>query len=189
MSGRVASVSLRRNILYGLAGWGVPAAVVLASYSVLIRHLGAARFGIFVLAASMSGLLAFLDFGFAAATLKFVAEDDAAGNRRAAAEVIVSSLMFYGLLGIGCAAALQLFAPWIAKTLGVDARSLRRRRSRPFVWPDCSFPRFFSSRFLSRSSRACSNSPRRRLCWGRYRCLPTAVPPLPRAWLERDCES
>ncbi len=120
MSGRAASAGLRRNILYGLAGWAAPAAVVLASYAVLIRHLGAARFGIFVLAGSMSGLLAFLDFGFAAATLRFVAEDQARGNLRAAGDVVVSSLAFYGLLGAGGAATLQSLAPWLVKMLGVE---------------------------------------------------------------------
>ncbi len=121
MSSRVADTGLRRNVLYGLAGWAAPSAVVLASYAVLIRHLGAARFGILVLAASTSGLLAFLDFGFAAALVKFVAEDNAAGDQRAVADIIVSSLLFYSLLGLGCALALQLFAPWMVTMLGVDA--------------------------------------------------------------------
>jgi O-antigen/teichoic acid export membrane protein len=122
MSGQVGMVSLRSNMLYALAGWAAPSAVVLASYSVLIRHLGAERFGIFVLAASMSGLLAFLDFGFAAATLKFLAAEHGAGNPRAAGDVIASSLVFYGLLGLGGAAALYFLAPWIVRLLRVDGR-------------------------------------------------------------------
>ena len=47
------------------------------SYPVLLRQLGDTEFGIYVLATSVVSAMAFLDFGFSAATVKFVAEDSA----------------------------------------------------------------------------------------------------------------
>jgi O-antigen/teichoic acid export membrane protein len=96
----VGGVSIRRNAWHGLMGFAVPSLIVFASYPVLIRHLGAAAFGVYLLAVSLSGAMMFLDMGFSAATLRFVAQDLAAGRPKAAADVVLTSLVFYGGMGI-----------------------------------------------------------------------------------------
>ena len=93
------NVMVRRNALQGLAGFALPAVIMLLSYPVLIRHLGAEAFGIYLLAASLGGTALLLDVGFSTATLKFVAEDLADERPQAAAEVIVTSIACYGVIG------------------------------------------------------------------------------------------
>jgi O-antigen/teichoic acid export membrane protein len=120
---QVRGVSLGRNALHGLVGFLAPAVVVLGSYPVLIRHLGAAAFGVYVLAMSISGaMMMLLDFGFSAATLKLVAEDLAAGRPRAAADVIVTSLALYGALGAVGGAGVAALAPRLVAWFQIDAR-------------------------------------------------------------------
>jgi O-antigen/teichoic acid export membrane protein len=105
--------NIKHNSFFGLLGFVIPTGVVLVSYPVLIHHLGASSFGIYILATSISGTLAFLDFGISAATLKFVAEDVAKGDYKAAANVIVASLIFYGGLGVLGAIAIWVLSPWL----------------------------------------------------------------------------
>jgi O-antigen/teichoic acid export membrane protein len=104
---------IRRNSFFGLLGFAVPVLVLLISYPVLIRHLGMARLGIYLLATSMSGALAFLDAGFSAATLKFIAEDLAQGRRQSAAEVLAASMWFYGAAGLAGGLVLAAASPWL----------------------------------------------------------------------------
>src|SRR5216683_2683202 len=93
-------MNVGRNVVHGLLGFMGPAIIVAASYPVLVRHLGVAAFGVYLLALSLSGAVMLLDLGFCTATLKFVAEDLAAGRPRAAANVIVTSLVAYVGMGI-----------------------------------------------------------------------------------------
>jgi len=112
-------MSFRRNSLYGLLGFVVPAGIVLVAYPVLVRGLGPEAFGIYLVATSMSGVLGFLDFGFSAATVQFIAEDMARGNQRAAAAVLATSLALYGTLGIAGAALIGSLAPWLVSVFSV----------------------------------------------------------------------
>jgi len=111
VEGEVGGVKVARNAVHGLVGFVVPAAVVLVSYPVLIRHLGPAAFGVYLLAVSMSGAMMFLDLGFSAATLRFVAQDLAATRTKAAADVVATSLVFYGGMGIAGAFVIGAVAP------------------------------------------------------------------------------
>jgi O-antigen/teichoic acid export membrane protein len=118
---KVGGVSIRRNAWHGLMGFAVPSLIVFASYPVLIRHLGAAAFGVYLLAVSLSGAMMFLDLGFSAATLRFVAQDLAAGRPKAAAEVVLTSLVFYGGMGIAGGAVIASMASVWAALFKVDA--------------------------------------------------------------------
>ena len=111
-----------QNAVHGLMGFAAPAVVVLVSYPVLIRHLGTAAFGVYLLAVSMSGAMMFLDLGFSAATLRFVAQDLAAGRAKAAADVAVTSLVFYGGVGAVGAVAIGTLAPACPHLFRIDAR-------------------------------------------------------------------
>ena len=104
-------MNVGRNVVHGVLGFVGPAMVVVASYPVLVRHLGPAAFGVYLLALSLSGTMTLLDLGFWAATLKFVAGDLAAGRPRAAADVIVTSLVAYASLGTLGGAAIAISAP------------------------------------------------------------------------------
>ena len=111
----------KRNSIYGLLSVAVPTAVLLAAYPILIHHLGIDIVGVYLLATGLSGAWMFFDFGVSAATLKFVAEDIAAGNRRAAAQVVMTSLAFYGVIGVIGALAIWFLAPWLSGIFSVEA--------------------------------------------------------------------
>ncbi len=135
----VGGMRLGRSAFQGLVGFVAPALVVFASYPVLLRHLGAAAFGVYLLAVSMSGAMMFLDLGFSAVTLRFVALDLAAGHTGAAADVVLTSLVFYGAAGIlgglGIAALSPLWAGLfkIEPPLLGDAISAFRMAGLPFA--------------------------------------------------------
>jgi O-antigen/teichoic acid export membrane protein len=74
---------------------------VLIAYPILIRALGAEAFGVYVLATSVSGILAFLDFGTTSATTKFVAQYSGMTNQRdRLADVVSASLIFNVVVGL-----------------------------------------------------------------------------------------
>ncbi len=113
-------MSIRRNSLYGLLGFALPTLVVLIAYPVLVRTLGPQAFGIYLVGTSMSGVLGFLDFGFSAATVQFVAQDMARNDRRAAAEVLATSLAFYGAIGVAGAVVIFGLAPYLVHVFSVQ---------------------------------------------------------------------
>lgn len=114
-------MNVGRNVVHGVLGFVGPTAVIVASYPVLVRHLGLAAFGVYLLALSLSGTVMLLDLGFCAATLKFVAGDLAAGRPKAAADVIVTSLVAYAALGMLGGAAIAILAPVLAGFFRIDA--------------------------------------------------------------------
>ena len=113
-------MNVGRNVIHGVLGFLGPTMVVVASYPVLLRQLGAAAFGVYLLALSLSGTVMLLDLGFCAATLKFVAGDLAAGRPGAAADVIVTSLVAYVGLGTFGGAAVAILAPALTGFFKID---------------------------------------------------------------------
>jgi O-antigen/teichoic acid export membrane protein len=105
---------LFKNSLYSLFGFFAPAMVMAIAYPVIVHQLGAAAFGIYLLAASISGTLAIFDFGFSSASLKLIAEAIAANDDARVMEVLATSLVAYSLVGgilggtVVCAAPLIL---------------------------------------------------------------------------------
>ena len=105
---------LKRNAFFGFAGFVVPALTILATYPILASRLGAEAFGIFVLASSIGGAISFIDLGISAATVKYLAEDMERQKTDSAAEIISTSLLFYGVVGITVGLLVWLAAPWLA---------------------------------------------------------------------------
>jgi O-antigen/teichoic acid export membrane protein len=114
-------MNIQRNSIYGLLGFVFPTLVVLLAYPVLIRALGPAPFGIYLLATSLGGMLAFLDFGFSAATLQYVANDMSRGDNASAAGVLVTSLAIYGAIGSAGALTIWIAAPWLVKLFAIGS--------------------------------------------------------------------
>lgn len=121
VEGQVGGVNVARNAIHGVVGFVAPALIVVASYPVLMRHLGAQAFGVYLLAGSMGGAMMFLDLGFSAATLHFVAQDLAAGCAQAAADVVATSLVFYGGMGAVGAIAIGALAPVWVRLFKIEA--------------------------------------------------------------------
>ncbi|MEW6195150.1 MAG: oligosaccharide flippase family protein [Bacteroidota bacterium] len=111
--------SIKTNSLFGFLGFLVPSVITLLSYPIIIGHIGISKFGIFTLATSFSGTLAFLDFGFSAATLKFMAEYDSKGKKDDASSILTTSIYFYGTLGILVSILVWCFSPLIVSFFSI----------------------------------------------------------------------
>ncbi len=98
---------------------------MLVTYPVLLRHLGAEAFGVFLLGIAISGMTAMVDFGFTLGIAKHVAEDIAKSDVRSAAEVIITGILACVVVGSIGAVVLWLIAPWLA-SITVSEALLRR---------------------------------------------------------------
>lgn len=111
-------MNLRRNTVYSAAGFALPTLVILLAYPIVLRHLGEKAMGLYLLASTVSGSLAFLEFGVSTATVKLLAEKAASRGRNGAADVVATSLAFYGGLGAVGLVAFWFLAPVLAKWSG-----------------------------------------------------------------------
>jgi O-antigen/teichoic acid export membrane protein len=111
-------VSLRRNTVFGALGFVVPTIVLVLAYPYILRHLGPQAMGLFLLSTTVSGSLAFLEFGVSTATVKLLAERTAGNDGRGAADVVATSLVFYGALGSVGSVLFWVLAPWLARWSG-----------------------------------------------------------------------
>lgn len=136
-------MSVQRNSFFGLLGFAVPTAVLFVAYPILVRRLGMESLGLYLLATSMSGALAFLDAGFSAATLKFVAEDLGHGRKAEAAEVLMASILFYATVGSAAAVVLWLLSPWLVSIFHVEPK-LNAVAIRAFRLASVQFAVFFT---------------------------------------------
>lgn len=104
------------------------------STPIFIKQLGAEQFGIWTLINAMVNITGAMSFGFAAATVKFVAQYRARGDNEAVRQVIEVSALMY-LLSVCCfGGGILAAAPWIssvvfdlkgeAASLGIDALRL-----------------------------------------------------------------
>lgn len=94
--------SIKLNAAYGFLGFLIPTLIIFTSYPILLHHLGEQELGLYILSTSLSGAWAVLDFGVAAATLKYVASDIEKGDTRSAGDVVITALCFYGVVGLIC---------------------------------------------------------------------------------------
>lgn len=88
----------------------------LVTTPIMIRYLGATRYGVFALISIISAYLMNLEFGFGTATLRFLARAHATGDTKEQANVLGTSLAVFLVGGITAAALVFAGAPWIAQT-------------------------------------------------------------------------
>ncbi len=111
-------MSLRLNTVFGALGFLLPTLVVFLAYPTVLRHLGSGQMGVYLLAISLSGSFAFLEFGLTTVTTKLVAEAVAGRDPARASDAVVSSLAFYLALGSAGFSVLWLVAPALARWMG-----------------------------------------------------------------------
>jgi O-antigen/teichoic acid export membrane protein len=96
---------LLRNSLWNVSGAALPMVVSLATVPLLIHALGVEGYGIVTLIGSVIGYFSVLDINLSAGSIKYLAQNHAAGDRMRFAETFWFGIMFYGLLGLLGAAA------------------------------------------------------------------------------------
>lgn len=145
---QTTSHRLRSNAAFGLLGFVVPASISVFSYPVLIGHLGAGVFGVYVLSTSLSGAMSILDLGCSTATTKYIAEDLSNDNLVGIAEVIATSVAFYILLGILGTLAVWLTVSQIVLQFHIEP-GLRGQARTAFVLAAAQIPLFLLNGVLS----------------------------------------
>jgi O-antigen/teichoic acid export membrane protein len=102
---------LAGNIALNLAGWVLPAGVALVAYPVLLRSMGAERFGLLALAWAGIGTFSVFDLGVGRALTQALAEAAARGDESGSARLTWTALWMLAPLGAACGGGLVLGAP------------------------------------------------------------------------------
>jgi hypothetical protein len=200
--GAVPGARLARNVLLNVAGWALPALVVVGTMPVIARRLGPERFGLLGLAWTLVGYAALLDLGLGRATTQVVAArlgrvtDDALAATAWTALTMLAALAAALALPLAVAAgplargALRVpagladeaaaAARWVALAVpfaGRHRRAARAPRGDPAVRDDQRAARPTRGRDLRRTARRGRGAPRAsaRSC-GRWRSSRRCAP-------------
>lgn len=82
----------------------------------LVHTLGVTHYGIWAIVLSVVGYMTLMDLGMQSAVMKYVAEYDGKKDKEALSEVIISSLVFYGIVALVGGFILIIFV-WIGLPL------------------------------------------------------------------------
>ena len=89
-----------RNVASNWGGFAINAAVTLALTPFVLRELGTARYGIWILTSSIIGYYGFLDLGFRAGVTQYLTRYLAVGDYVGASECMSSAVAVLGALGM-----------------------------------------------------------------------------------------
>ena len=97
------SSRIATNVASNWTGFAVNAAVALVLTPIILRELGEARYGIWILTSSIIGYYGILDLGFRAGVNQFLTRSLAVPDFERASNVISTAFVALSLLGIGMA--------------------------------------------------------------------------------------
>ena len=110
-------VQLFRNIAYQYAGFLVGLVASLVLTRVLLRHLGAGAYGLWVVLLAIVGYLGLLDVGVGTATVQRIAQLMAKDDLEGVADVIRTSSLFFSVSGLVSVLVTVGLAPFLASFL------------------------------------------------------------------------
>ena len=114
-----------RNTLWNILGKFAPMIVQFFLTPFLTSSIGNARFGIWTYAFMIANYAMFLDFGFSAGLMKFVAEDHAKGDCESLSSTVSTGLVFYSMLSIVINVLIWIFAVDIARAMRLEDALLK----------------------------------------------------------------
>ncbi len=95
------STTILRNVASNWVGFAVSAGITLALTPFVLRQLGTAQYGIWILTSSIIGYYGFLDVGFRAGVTQYLTRYLAVGDDRRASDCLSSAVAVLSLLGVG----------------------------------------------------------------------------------------
>ena len=104
---------LARNVGLNAAGWAIPVVLALGAIPVLVRGLGAERFGVLSLAWTLVGYFSLFDLGLGRALTQLVAERLGRGAAAEVPPLVWTALWILVPLGVLGGIALAVLAPWL----------------------------------------------------------------------------
>ncbi len=96
---RSRSAVILRNVASNWVGFALNAAITLALTPFILRELGTARYGIWILTSSLIGYYGLLDLGFRAGVTQYLTRYLAVGDHLKASECLSSAVAVLGSLG------------------------------------------------------------------------------------------
>ena len=118
-------MSIRRNVVFNLAGAVIPLLVGAVSIPYLLSHLGVERFGILTLIWTIIGYFSLFDLGLGRAITQQVAKLLGAGRQPEIPSVIAIGLLLTLLTGVAGAAVLAGFSASLSRSgFGVSAPNI-----------------------------------------------------------------
>jgi O-antigen/teichoic acid export membrane protein len=110
---RAADTPVSRNIIWNLAGEIAPVLAALVSIPLLVRGLGAERFGILTLAWALVSYLNLFDIGLGRALTKFAADKLAAGSAEELSTLFWTASLLMLILSFVGSYAMVALTPWL----------------------------------------------------------------------------
>jgi O-antigen/teichoic acid export membrane protein len=114
------------NFMYGLLDYAAYPFGMLALAPIILRHLGAAQYGIWAVATAIVSFGSIVASGFGDANIQQVATQRGCGCEAYLLRVVRASMGIHLLLGIAMALALWMFAPFMANRLSPADATLHR---------------------------------------------------------------
>ncbi len=109
--------AVARNTAWNLLGTAIPVVVAVCCIPLLIRGLGAPRFGVLTIGGMLVVCASQVNFGLGRATVKMVAEARDRLAQQRLPVVLGSSLVAHVILGLIGGTALALLVPWLATSV------------------------------------------------------------------------
>ena len=120
---------LTRNVIWNLAGTGLPMLIAVVAIPALIKGMGTPRFGVLTLAWMVVGYFSLFDLGLGRAMTKLVAELLGRGADEEIPEVVWAAMTLMGALGILGTATIAALTPWLVGS-GLEIPADLRAESR-----------------------------------------------------------
>ena len=108
---------LARNTILNLIGYGTPLLVALVAIPILIKGLGAERFGVLTLVWVLISYIGLFDLGLSRALIKLVAEKLGAGRENEIPPLIWTGLSVMCFIGLAVGGITAVLLPWLVKGL------------------------------------------------------------------------
>ncbi|MBC8441180.1 MAG: flippase [Deltaproteobacteria bacterium] len=108
---------LARNTILNLIGYGTPLLVALIAIPILIKGLGAERFGVLTLVWVLISYIGLFDLGLGRALIKLVAENLGAGLENEIPPLIWTGLSIMCFIGLVVGGLTAVLLPWLVKGL------------------------------------------------------------------------
>lgn len=99
---------LVQNTLYNLSAYAISALVSLVTLPLMLRFYGRSVYGVFMLASSVVGIVALLDFGLTSTLTKEIAQIEKANHDARLRSLTLWSLVWFTGIGIGTALVLLI---------------------------------------------------------------------------------
>lgn len=111
------AVRTLNNTVFNVIGWFWPIVLNFATVPYFVQKMGDEAFGVFILILTVVGYLALLNLGLNTASTKFISEYLAKNDTLKLNQVIVSTLMFYTVVGSVGLLLMIIASPWITTNL------------------------------------------------------------------------